>query len=95
LRFGGERDFRLRSATKFCEPSDRAVIGTLKRLDDSAGLFLVKRNRGQANERLLALVIIPVSAFCPLRFLMLKRFHEPMIVRGPGGSVPCLERHVV
>ena len=73
---------------------DRAAIGTLKRLEESAGLFLVKRNRGQTDERLLALVI-PVPAFCPLRFLMLKRFHETRSYADQDDGYLALKKHVV
>jgi hypothetical protein len=66
----------------------------LERLEKSAGLFLIKRNRGQTDERLLA-VVVPVPACGPMRLLVLKRFHEPTIVRGQSECTPTPGVHVV
>jgi hypothetical protein len=71
----------LRAAAQVSEPSDRALAGALERLEEAAGLFLVKRNRGWTDERLLVLAV-PVPTRGPMSSLVLKRFHEPMIVRG-------------
>jgi len=75
----------LRSAAEFCELGDRAVIRPFKRLEETGGLFLAKRNRRQTDEDLALLVTAP--GFGPMRFRALRRLHRSKIVRGKSAGL--------
>lgn len=77
------RDFRLRSA-EFCEPGDRTITGTLKRLEERGGPLFVKRNRRQTDG--YPALVVTAPGFGPMRFRALWRLHESMIVRGKGAA---------